>query len=117
MPEIAKHQSELENKFATYQPEIDAAALDLYKKDPAIARQFLTDYSCNMANYVVDYWSEFGNFLLVKYLDGNVKHEKDGEFLENQWGYPKSPMFPGYSEEWKKNVVEKTGDKFLMEKE
>jgi dipeptidase len=117
MPEIAKHQSELENKFATYQPEIDAAALDLYKKDPAIARQYLTDYSCNMANYVVDYWSEFGNFLLVKYLDGNVKHEKDGEFIENQWGYPKSPMFPGYSEEWKKNVVEKTGDKFLMEKE
>lgn len=115
MVDIFKHQSELENKFAEYQPEIEGAALELYKKDPALCRQFLTDYSCNMANYVVDYWKELGNFLLVKYLDGNVKHEKDGEFLRNAWGYPKSPMFPGYSEEWKKNVVEKTGDKFLME--
>lgn len=115
MVDILKEQSKLENKFAEYQPEIEKAALELYKKDPAISRQFLTDYSCNMANYVVDYWKEFGNFLLVKYLDGNVKQEENGEFLKNPWGYPKSPMFPGYSEEWKKNVVEKTGDAFLME--
>jgi dipeptidase len=114
MPEIAKHQSEIENKFADYQPKIDAAANELYSEDPAMAAQFLTDYSCNMANWVVDYWKEFGNFLLVKYLDGNVKQEKDGEFLRNPWGYPQSPMYPGYPEEWKKNVIEKTGDKFLM---
>ncbi|MDD3739866.1 MAG: C69 family dipeptidase [Bacteroidales bacterium] len=114
MVDISKHQSELENKFAQYQPEIEKAALEIYNKDPELAAEFLTDYSCNMANYVVDYWSELGNFLLVKYLDGNVKHEENGNFVENSWGYPKSPMFPGYSKEWKKTVVDKTGDKFLM---
>lgn len=114
MPEIAEHQAKLENKFIEYQPGIDAAAVKFYNESPERAAEFLTDYSCNMANYVVDYWSEFGNFLLVKYLDGNVKQEENGEFLRNPWGYPKSPMFPGYSKEWEKNVVEKTGDKFLM---
>ena len=88
--------------------------MDIYKENPDLAAEFLTDYSCNMANYVVDYWSEFGNFLLVKYLDGNVKQEENGEFLRNPWGYPKSPMFPGYSEEWKRNLIDKTGEKFLM---
>ncbi|NBL00261.1 MAG: diguanylate cyclase, partial [Erysipelotrichia bacterium] len=100
--------------YLVYQPKIDAAANELYIEDQALAAQFLTDYSCNMANWVVDYWKEFGNFLLVKYLDGNVKQEKDGEFLRNPWGYPQSPMYPGYPEEWKRNVVKKTSDKFLM---
>ncbi len=114
MPDILKHQAYLENKFAEYQPEIEKAALDIYNENPELAAEFLTDYSCNMANYVVDYWKEFGNFLLVKYLDGNVKQEENGEFLRNPWGYPKSPMFPGYSEEWKRNLIDKTGEKFLM---
>ncbi len=114
MVDIIKHQSKLENQFADYLPAIDKAALELYNEDPNLAKQFLTDYSCNMADYVVDYWKELGNFLLVKYLDGNVKHEIDGEFERNPWGYPKSPMFPGYSEEWKKKLIEETGDQFEM---
>ena len=50
---------------------------------------------------------------MVKFLDGNVKQEKDGEFLRNPWGYPKSPSFPGYPDDWKKEVIENTGDKLL----
>ncbi|HOZ30568.1 MAG TPA: C69 family dipeptidase [Bacteroidales bacterium] len=115
MPEIAVHQSKIENKFAEYQPLIDTAALELHKQNPELAAEFLTDYSCNMANWVVDYWQELGNFLLVKFLDGNVKQEDNEEFIRNPWGYPKSPTFPGYSEEWKKNLVEETEDKFLID--
>ena len=114
MVDILKNQSMLETKFMEYQPQIDLAANEMYKTDPKMAKDFITDYSVNMAEYVVAYWKEFGNFLLVKYLDGNVKQEADGVFLENNWGYPKSPMFPGYSEEWKKNVAERTGDKLLI---
>ncbi|MDD2387132.1 MAG: C69 family dipeptidase [Bacteroidales bacterium] len=114
MVDIKEHQSKLEDQFTTYQPAIDKAAIELYAKDPNLAKEFLTDYSCNMADYVVEYWRELGNFLLVKYLDGNVKHEIDGEFERNPWGYPKSPMWPGYSDEWKSTVIEKTGDQFKM---
>ncbi|MDR2010064.1 MAG: C69 family dipeptidase [Bacteroidales bacterium] len=114
MVDLRKHQAELENKFFSYQPQIDKIAVGLHEKDPELAREFLTDYSTTTADNVVYYWKELGNFLLVKYLDGNVKQEENGEFLRNPWGYPKSPKFPGYSEKWKKIIVEDTGDQFLL---
>ncbi len=113
MPDVQKVQSELEGKFANYTPAVDAAALKLWESDPILAREFITDYSCNTGDYVVQRWKELGDFLMVKFLDGNVKQEKDGEFLRNPWGYPKSPSFPGYPDDWKKEVIENTGDKLL----
>ena len=113
MPDVQKVQSELEGKFAKYTPAVDAAALKLWESDSILAREFITDYSCNTGDYVVQRWKELGDFLMVKFLDGNVKQEKDGEFLRNPWGYPRSPSFPGYPDEWKKEVIENTGDKLL----
>ena len=61
-------------------------------------------------------WKELGEFLQVKYLDGNLKQEKDGEFLRNPWGYPQPPSFPGYSDKWKENVIKDTGERFVYPK-
>jgi dipeptidase len=46
---------------------IDAWALELHKKDPAAAREFLTDYCINNATAVIDAWWKLGDDLLVKY--------------------------------------------------
>jgi dipeptidase len=113
MPDVRKVQSELENSFAQFTPAIDAAALSVWDENPELARRFLTDFSGNMANNTVKRWDELGDFLLVKYLDGNLKQEKNGEFLRNPWGYPQSPSFPGYSDSWKENVIRNTGERFL----
>lgn len=114
MPEIEKRQSFLENKHVEDVGIIDESALKLYKQSPEKAAELLTEFSCNTANSLVDYWKEFNNFLLVKYLDGNIKPEENGEFLRNPWGFPKKIIWHGYSDEWKKNLIEDTGDKFLM---
>lgn len=114
MPDIRNAQSELENKFAAYVPGIDAAALKLWETNPDLARAFLTDYSSAMANETVYRWKELSNFLLVKYLDGNLKQEKEGEFLRNPYGYPQPPSFPGYPAEWKQMLINETGQKFLQ---
>jgi dipeptidase len=114
MVDIKQHQSELENKFWSSQSVIDEIANKLYAKNTKQAKDFITEYSVSTANNVVEYWKELGNFLLVKYLDGNVKQEKNGDFLRNTWGYPQSPKFPGYPEGWKKIVVEETGEQFFM---
>ena len=50
-------------------------------------------------------------------VDGNIKKEENGEFLRNEDGYPLSPDQPGYSEQWKKNVVEDAGKNLKMPKE
>ena len=48
-------------------PIIDEAALKLFKKNQEEARQFLTDFSVNHANSVVNAWWNLGDDLLVKY--------------------------------------------------
>ncbi len=111
--DIRKKQHEYRDKFEASIPAIDAAAKILYESNPAFAADFLNDFSHNAATNVVNDWRTLGNFLLVKYLDGNVKQEKDGEFLRNDWGFPKSPHHPNYPDSWKKTIIEETGDKFL----
>jgi len=113
MPDLRKVQRELETKFMQYTPAIDAAAVTLWESDPVLAREFITDYSCNMGDYTVKRWKALGEFLLVKYLDGNMKKEQEGEFLRNPYGYPQPPAFPGYPENWKKKVIDETGERFI----
>ncbi len=113
MPDIKEVQNDLEQKFITYVPATDAAALKLYENNPALAVDYLTDYSCNMAQMTVSRWQKLSEFLLVKYLDGNMKQEKDGELLRNPWGYPQPPKFPGYPDSFKQQIIRETGDRFL----
>jgi len=110
--DIKKVQNELESKFEAYTPAVDAAALKLWENDPKLAIEFLTDYSVNTANSTVQKWNDLSNWLLVKYIDGNVKKEKNGDFIRNPWGYPVSPSQPGYREEWLRVILKETNDKF-----
>lgn len=111
MPDLVKVQDELETRFASEIHDIDNKAAELWKTDQKAALETITRYSANTAQQTVDRWRKLGEFLLVKYMDGNVKKEKDGVFLRNEWGYPQSPSFPGYNDEWKKEVINNTGDK------
>ncbi len=116
MEDVRKVQSELEEKFITEVAAIDAAAAVLQKTNPELAREFITNYSVNMGDYTVQRYKELGQFLLVKYIDGNVKKEENGKFLRSETGYPLSPDQPGYSEQWKKTVVEDAGKNLKMPK-
>jgi len=117
MPDLMQVQAELENRFASEIPDMDKSVLQLWKSDQDKAREQLTMYCTMTAQTTVDRWRRLGEFLLVKYLDGNVKKEKNGILLRNPWGYPQSPSFPGYSDEWKQKVIEQTGDKLKLPEE
>jgi hypothetical protein len=91
-------QRELEGRFFAAVPDIDKAAAELYKTSPDKAREYLTNYSCEQADMTVNRWMKLGEFLIWKYLDGNVKDE---------YG---QPHHPGYNDEWKKRMAEDTGD-------
>ncbi len=108
--DIQKVQNRLETFFITSVPAVDKQALALYNTNPQAAREYLTDYSVAMGNYTVDTWRELGQYLLVKYHDGNVKKEKDGKFERNEWGVPAFPDQPGYPEWWMKKIVDDHGD-------
>ncbi|SDB82595.1 dipeptidase [Williamwhitmania taraxaci] len=108
--DVAKVQSDLESKYLALTAAIDNGAKMLYDTDPKLAVEFLTDYSVNTGNSTVKRWEELSNYLLVKYMDGNVKKEKDGKFMDNGYGMMVSPNQPALPEWWKKKIVEDTGN-------
>ncbi len=113
LPDIQKAQAELENSFREFVPAIDQAAMELYNKDPEMAIDFLTNFSVNMGNYTVERWEQLFRFLIVKYLDGNIKKEEHGEFITNQWGKYPVVEHPEYPQWWLRLLVDLTGDKYL----
>lgn len=112
--DIKKTQQNLEDNFSMYVPIIDTKALQEYGKSPAHATEILTNFSVNQSQLTLSTWKKLGEFLMVKYLDGNVKKEQNGVFETNDFGIPAYPDQPGYSKEFYKRVVKDTGDKFKM---
>jgi dipeptidase len=113
--DIRKVQRELEDGYKNMIPAIDKTAKDLYDKDPAEARKFLTWFGASTADNATARWKQLGEYLLVKYIDGNVKKEENGRFKRNPYSMPVSPAFPGYDEDFYRRIVESAGGK-LMEK-
>ena len=55
-------------------------------------------------------WNSLDKYLLVKYMDGNIKKEKDGKFERTATGNAVFPMQPPYRTEWLRIIVRDHGD-------
>jgi dipeptidase len=103
--EVRARIDEWENNQLKRVGGIDAAVAAM---KPAKARAMLTSFSVTTAGELFDTWSVLDKYLLVKYMDGNVKKQNaDGSFKDNGngVGIPAMPDFPGYDERWRRNVV------------
>lgn len=112
--DIRKVQQELENGYQDIIPAIDKAAADLLSKNPQEARKFLTWFSTTTADEATARWKKLGEYLIVKYIDGNVKKEENGQFKQNGFGLSAYPEFPGYDEEYYRSIVRSTGDRLKV---
>lgn len=106
-PEVFKKIQLLEQEFVTLTPTIDAKAVELYKTNPELAVNYLTEYSTRLGDRVTDEWRHFYRYLFMRYMDGNIKTPVEGQ--QN----PKVEQ-PGYPEEWLRKIVEETGDQFKV---
>jgi len=95
--DIQAVQSRLEDKYELYQPAIEKAALELHKKKPETAVNFLTDYSVNESERLFQEWYELWRYMVVKYLDGYINdvNISDG----------RAPKGVGYGDDFFKRVV------------
>jgi dipeptidase len=108
-------QSRLEEQFKTSQPEIEKKAVELYQRSQPEAVLYLTHYSNNLVKEGVAAWKKLGEYLMVKYIDGVIKKEENGQFKRNPHGLPAFPNRPGYSNEYYKKIVDQTGDKYKVQ--
>ena len=105
-PDVKRVQTEIEDGYEANQPLIEAQALRLYEDNPAKAVRLLSDYSNLSAEHATARYKKLGEYLLMKYMDGRMKNEDNGQFAKTPAGYPASPASPGYNEEYYRKVVE-----------
>ncbi len=105
--DIKKVQTKWEDDFNALIPGIDKVAVGMKEVD---ARTFLTNFSCSQAENSTAAWKKLGEYLLVKYMDGNIKAEKNGKFIQNEYKIPTTIIRAGYPEEFRREMVkENTG--------
>ena len=98
----------MEGKFIADQPEVEGNAVRLYGQSPVQAREYLTGYSAAQADLTLTRWKKLGEFMIWKYLDGNLHMEK---------GPSAKREHPRYPDGWYRRIVQEKGDSIKMPKE
>ncbi|MBJ2183761.1 MAG: C69 family dipeptidase [Muribaculaceae bacterium] len=80
------------------------------------ARDRLAGFT-NMASAAVTKgYRDLGDYLLVKFLDGNIKKETaPGHFERTATGMPVQPVFGGYNDRYFRSIVDETGDRYRID--
>ena len=111
---IGKHvRSEVdkwENEMIARVNDIDAqiAAAECACEKAKIA----TEFTVASAQTLFQKWDNLDKYLMVKYIDGNVKGEDEKGFIDNGNGkdIPGKISQPGYTERWKRAVAADKGE-------
>ena len=103
MPDIKKVQAAWEDKFNAQVAVVDNAVAELNDEE---ATEWLTKYSIMQAEESTAAWKELGIYLFVKYLDGQQRKEKDGQFLRNPYDLPEGPNRVPYPTEFLQSIHE-----------
>ena len=113
--DVRATQQELENTLNAAQSGIESAALKLWETDPDQAKKLLTSYTNLTAQSTFDTWKRLGEYLVVKYSDGVIRRTNpDGSFQRNSIGQPAGVIRPGYPEDFLREYVKQTGERYKM---
>ena len=114
--DVDRVRNEIMDRWDAETDSIDAQAVALLKNSTSDVTAFLNEYTARESNGATEAYKELGIYLLVKYLDGNIKQEKDGEFARTPYGIADHPQQPKYSEEFYRAIVNQIGDKIKVKK-
>ncbi len=107
----------LETSYFSAQAEIERKAMVLYDENPSLAIDFLTDYSINKAQQMIDRWRQLGTYLIVKYNDMAIKPDEDGRFIRTETGLGATVERPGFPENVAREIVKSSGDRYAVPEE
>ena len=107
-------QNSLESSIYEQSKAVEQEALAVIGTSPKYAVEILTDFTCNSAENTLAAWQKFGEKVIVKYNDFVIKSEKNGKLDRGKTGLGGKIVRPSYPAEYWKQVVEQTGDKYLM---
>ncbi len=116
IPDIRKVQSELENKYIASRPDVEAKMMEMYLNgDIDGVSKAATLEGAEIAKEATDTYRNLAQHLIVKFMDGNIKkQDEDGKFTTTPHGKIVSPHQSSYNEQYLRNIVERTGDRFAV---
>ena len=81
-------------------------------KNAKKSQKVATELTVSAAQGLFDIWVDLDKYLMVKYIDGNVKGEDEKGFIDNGNGkdIPGKILQPGYTENWKRAVAADKGE-------
>jgi dipeptidase len=110
--DIRKVQSGLEDAIVKAVDDAQTTISTMSYADAQNALEVITD---NWAAKATRDYKNLGDMLFVKYLDGNIKKQKeDGTFERTETGLAKSPTFGGYNERYYRSIVNEQGDRLKV---
>lgn len=113
-PSLKEVRDSLDASYFEAQPRVEARAAELYRQNPDEARAYLTAYTGDKAAQMLARWKQLAFHLIVKYNDMIVKPEdSNGTFLRTKEGLGAKVKRPGYPENYARELIKQTGDKFV----
>lgn len=110
-PDLKQVRDSLENAYFFEQKGIEQIALT---KEGADRVNFLTKYTCMQADNMIARWRQLATFLIVRHNDMAVRPvDEQGRFKRGKYGLGETVKRPGYPEAYKKELINRTGDKLL----
>lgn len=113
IPDIRRVQKDFEDSL---EAAVDSLAVSLAAVPVAESASVTNSLTAQAAADVTAAYKNLGDYLLVKYLDGNIKKETDdGQFARTPEGMPVQPVFAGYNERYFRQIADSEGDRLKVE--
>lgn len=104
IPDIRRVQKELED---TIEQEVEILYREVPYLEAEAGKKLLREHCADWSRKCTERYRNLGEYLLVKFLDGNIKKENaDGTFARTPEGMPASPKFGGYDDRYYRSIVE-----------
>lgn len=109
--DIRRVQSGLEDGIGDA---VAKAATEIAPLDYAAAQSHLAEVTNFWTAKATADYKNLGDYLLVKYLDGNIKKEDDKGFARTPEGMPVQPVFGGYNDRYFRSIVDDAGERLKV---
>jgi len=114
-PDLKQVRDSLEASYFFTQKGIEQIA---QTKEGAERVDFLTKYTCMQADNMIKRWRQLATFLIVRHNDMAVRPvDEKGNFKRNKYGLGERVQRPGMPETFRRELINRTGNKLIKPEE
>ena len=110
-PELRQVRDSLQASYFAHQPQVEQRALQLMSTDRDSAIAVLTDYGDQVGRQMVARWRDMAWHMIVKYNDGVIRQEENGQYKRNSSGFRPVLTKPGMTPRARRRIHKSTGSR------